>query len=293
MDKRENQGFPDESLFRKAEPREERADEGPEVPRPPFPKVEALLLAGIAAACLLSLFVPDRGLDLAASLAPPSPAHPFGTDALGRDLLLMVLQGGARSLFIGILAALEAALIALAYAGLCAFAPGWLGEMMIRFLDILTSIPSILLLLFLTAIFGRMNTLAIALSIGACTWMGLARVMRTQIIRMKASESFQASRLMGAGASDLILRHALPLVASDCLFMIVMNVRSAVVDESTLSFMGLGLPVEVATWGSLLSMAQGALLTGAWWLILIPGAFLVLTLICLTDLSQWMKERFS
>ena len=99
------------------------------------------------------------------------------------------------------------------------------------------------------------------------------------------------SRAMGGGFFHILLRHLTPNFLSSILFMVVMNVRSAILAESTLSFMGIGLPLEVISWGSMLSLAEKALLTGSWWIILIPGVFLVATLLCITALGNDLRRN--
>lgn len=98
---------------------------------------------------------------------------------------------------------------------------------------------------------------------------------------------------MGGSFFHILRCHLAPNFFSSILFMVVMNVRSAIIAESTLSFMGLGLPIEVVTWGSMLSLAEKALMTDAWWILLIPGAFLVVTLLCITNLGDYLRSRTS
>ena len=98
---------------------------------------------------------------------------------------------------------------------------------------------------------------------------------------------------MGGGFFHVLRQHLAPNFFSSILFMVVMNVRSAIIAESTLSFMGLGLPIEVVTWGSMLSLAEKALMTDAWWILLIPGAFLVVMLLCITNLGDYLRSRTS
>jgi peptide/nickel transport system permease protein len=107
--------------------------------------------------------------------------------------------------------------------------------------------------------------------------------------RLRESEYVLAAKCMGAGFFHVLRRHLAPNFFSSIMFMSVMSIRSAIAAESTLSFMGLGLPLEVVSWGSMLSLAEKALLSGAWWIILIPGAFLVVTLLCVTGIGSWLR----
>ena len=115
----------------------------------------------------------------------------------------------------------------------------------------------------------------------------------TVISPLRASEYVIAAKCMGGSFFHILRCHLAPNFFSSILFMVVMNVRSAIIAESTLSFMGLGLPIEVVTWGSMLSLAEKALMTDAWWILLIPGAFLVVTLLCITNLGDYLRSRTS
>ncbi len=118
-------------------------------------------------------------------------------------------------------------------------------------------------------------------------------VSSTVISTLLASEYVIAAKCMGGSFFHILRCHLAPNFFSSILFMVVMNVRSAIIAESTLSFMGLGLPIEVVTWGSMLSLAEKALMTDAWWILLIPGAFLVVTLLCITTLGDYLRSRTS
>lgn len=117
--------------------------------------------------------------------------------------------------------------------------------------------------------------------------------MCTEVRQLRASEYVIAAKCMGGSFFHILQCHLAPNFFSSILFMAVMNVRSAIIAESTLSFMGLGLPIEVVTWGSMLSLAKKALMTDAWWILLIPGAFLVVTLLCITNLGDYLRSRTS
>ena len=111
--------------------------------------------------------------------------------------------------------------------------------------------------------------------------------------QLRASEYILAARTMGGGFFHILWRHLTPNLLPSILFMVVMNIRGAIAAESTLSFMGIGLPLEVITWGSMLSLAENALLSGAWWIIVIPGAFLVGTLLCMTELGNYLQKTIN
>ncbi len=259
--------------------------------RPPLWAVG--LLGVIIWGCLFGgLFTPrDPGyMDLMNAARAPCGAYPFGTDTLGRDMFAMIWAGGRTSLAIGLLAAAISTAIALIYGAAAGLGPGWLDRMLMRLGEIFLSMPSLLTVLLLQAAMGRASVLSIALAVGATGWMSMAKVVRTEVRRLAGSEYVLASRAMGGGFFHVLRSHLAPDLMPSVLFMAVMAVRGAILTESTLSFMGMGLPLETVSWGSLLSQANTALTTGAWWIILIPGAFLVLTLLCLTELGSFLRR---
>ena len=148
----------------------------------------------------------------------------------------------------------------------------------------------LLLVVLLQAILGTANVLTLSLVIGLTSWASIAKVVRTEVRRLRSSEYVLASRCMGAGFFHVLRQHLAPNFFSSISFMVVMNIRSAITAESTLSFLGIGLPIEVVSWGSMLSLSEKALLTDAWWIIVIPGVFLVATLLCITELANTMRR---
>lgn len=257
-------------------------------------RAAAAWLLGIAVLCLLAGIISPyspREMSAAALAQAPSAAHLFGTDALGRDLFTMVLYGGRASLVIGILASGIAAVMALIYGTLSGMANATADNLMMRFLDLLISIPGILLVIFLQGIWGRASYLSLAVIIGMTSWMNIARVVRSEVRRIRESEYILAARLMGGSFGYVLRRHIAPNCLSAIVYMVVSNVGTAMVTESTLSFIGLGLPPEEVSWGSLLSMSQDALFTDHWWILVIPGTILVITLICIAELGEAARRR--
>ena len=201
-------------------------------------------------------------LDLAHCNEAPSREFLFGTDPMGRDIFSMIWYGG----------------------------PDWLDRLLMRLTEILLSVPNLLLVVLLQAILGTANVLTLSLVIGLTSWASIAKVVRTEVRRLRSSEYVLASRCMGGGFFHVLRQHLAPNFFSSISFMVVMNIRSAITAESTLSFLGIGLPIEVVSWGSMLSLSEKALLTDAWWIIVIPGVFLVATLLCITELANAMRR---
>jgi len=252
--------------------------------------VLALILAGCALAPWMSTRQPNF-LDLANYSQAPSGKFLFGTDTLGRDIFTCIWYGGRISIFIGFVAALITTGIAVLYGTLCGMVSARAETRLLHLTDLLLSVPNLLLIIFLQAIVGRATPLSIAVSVGLTGWFTMAKIIRTEVRRLRASDYVVAARCMGAGFFHLLRVHLLPNFIASTMFMVVMTVRTAIVAESTLSFMGIGLPVDTVSWGSMLSLADQAMLTNAWWMILIPGIFLVALLMALTAIGQWLQLR--
>ena len=259
-----------------------------------FPWVSAILLMVIVLCCLFAelLMTKDPGyLDLANFDTAPNKEFLFGTDTLGRDIFSGIWYGGRISIAIGFLATLISTVIAVVYGSLSGIAPVWLDTLLMRFTEIFLSVPGLLLVLFLQAILGEANVLTLSIVIGITSWAAIAKIIRTEVRQIRNSEYVVASRCMGGRFFHILGVHLAPNFIASIMFMVVMNVRGAIGSESTLSFMGMGLPLEIISWGSMLSLAENAMLSGSWWIILIPGAFLVTLLICLTNIGNYLRKN--
>lgn len=258
-----------------------------------FPLVSGVILALIILGCLFAGVIARKDpayLDLANYAKAPNREFLFGTDTLGRDIFSCIWHGGRVSLAIGFLATFISTAIAVVFGAISGAASDFVDTLLMRLTEIFLSIPGLLLILFLQAIWGKPTVLSISVIIGITSWFSIAKVVRTEVRQIRNSEYVIASRCMGGGFFHILFRHLAPNFLSAIMFMVVMNVRSAIVSESTLSFMGMGLPLEVISWGSMLSLSERALMTKAWWMILIPGAFLVTLLVCLTNIGSWLRK---
>ncbi len=283
-----------QELFTVVGIREEPAKTSPKIRRrKDFPWISVILLGIIVLCCLFAevLMTKDPAyLDLKNYNVAPNAEFLFGTDTLGRDIFSGIWYGGRISITIGFLATLISTFIAVVYGSVSGVAPVWLDTLMMRFTEIFLSVPGLLLVLFLQAILGEANVATLSIVIGVTGWAGIAKIIRTEVRQIRNSEYVVASRCMGGGFFHILRRHLAPNFIASIMFMVVMNVRSAIGAESTLSFLGMGLPLEVISWGSMLSLAEKALLTGSWWIILIPGAFLVTLLMCLTNIGNCLRK---
>lgn len=260
------------------------------------PIVAEIILALLVLGCTVGTFFLPKDptyMDLSHCGVAPCKEFLFGTDTMGRDIFSMIWYGGRISLFIGVLATFISTIIAVVVGGISGIANSFWDSLIMRFTEILLAIPSLLLVVFLQAILGESNVISIAVVIGVTGWMSIAKVVRTEVRQLRNSEYILAARMMGGKFFYTLWHHLAPNFVSSIMFMVVMSIRSAIVAESTLSFMGMGLPLDVISWGSMLSLSEKALLSGYWWIIIIPGLFLVVTLLCITEIGNAIRKHFS
>lgn len=215
----------------------------------------------------------------------------FGTDSMGRDIFSLIWSGGRASIAIGLLSAAITTVIGIVYGCISGIAGSHVDSVMMRMTEIAGSIPSILLILLFTSFFDSNNVWTLSLVIGALGWFNLARIVRSEVRQIRNQEYVLVSRSMGAGFGHIMLRHLIPNFVSAIMFVIVSSISNSMTTEATLSFLGLGLPVEVVSWGSMLSLANRALMLNTWWVILIPGLFLTITLVCITNIGQYFRKE--
>lgn len=246
--------------------------------------------------CLTSIFTgllspySESYMDPSTQMQAPGISHIFGTDTLGRDMFSMILYGGRVSIYIGLLATLISTFIAILYGCTAGLAGERTDDLMMRSVEMLLSIPSILLVIFLQAAWGEATPTSIAVVIGVCSWMNISKIVRSEVRQIGESDYVLAARTFGGSFFYIVRRHLAPNFISSIMFMVVSNVGAAIGMEATLSFLGLGLPIETVSWGSLMSMSETALLSGNWWIIVIPGTFLITTIICLTDIGEYIRK---
>lgn len=257
-----------------------------------FPALSLLILTAVVIFCFAceGLMTKDPlYMDLACCNEAPGKEFLFGTDTMGRDIFSMICHGGRISLTIGFLATLLSTILAVFAGSVSGCAPARIDGVLMGLTELFLSVPGLLLTVFLQAVFGGANVYSLSVVIGLTGWMSMAKVVRTEVLQLRHTDYVLAAKCLGGGFFHVLFRHLAPNFFPSVLFMAVMNVRNAIIAESTLSFMGLGLPVEEVSWGSILSLAENALLSRSWWIILIPGAFLVGTLLCLTNLGNYMR----
>jgi len=226
--------------------------------------------------------------DLKLGASAPSAAHWFGTDELGRDTLARVLYGGRISLLIGLVATLVSLLIGVSYGAISGFRGGKLDEAMMRFVDILYSLPYIFLVILLLVFFSR-SLLMLFVALGAVQWLTMARIVRGQVLSLKAQNFIEAARALGATDRQIIFRHIIPNTLGPVIVYATLTIPAVILQEAFLSFLGLGVQPPAASWGTL--VADGARVLALFpWLVIFPGAALSLTLLCFNFLGDGLRD---
>ncbi|MFJ9107427.1 ABC transporter permease [Streptomyces sp. NPDC102283] len=252
----------------------------------------------VIAVALAVLVVPplaqldQQAVDLANKLDPPSLAHPFGTDDVGRDLLLRCVYGLRVSLLVGLVAALTATVIGTAIGALAGAFGGWTDRIVMRVVDALSSVPHLLLGIFIVAMF-RPGVWPVIISVALTHWLSTARIVRSEVLSLRSRPFIDAAVSGGASRTRVIVRHLLPGVLPQAGLAAVLMVPHAMWHESALSFLGLGLPAHQASLGNLVQSARGSLLAGDWWPTLFPGLFLIIPTLALAGLAGAWRDRIN
>ncbi|MER7403698.1 ABC transporter permease [Streptomyces sp. NPDC000070] len=252
----------------------------------------------VALTVLAVLLVPplvqldQQAVDLAAKLRPPSWAHPFGTDDVGRDLLLRCVYGLRVSLLVGVAAALSATVIGTAVGATAGALGGWVDRGVMRLVDTFSSVPHLLLGIFIVAMF-RPGVWPVVVSVALTHWLSTARIVRAEVLSLRSRPYIEAAVSGGASRWRVAVRHLLPAVLPQAALAAVLMVPHAMWHESALSFLGLGLPTHTASLGTLIQSARGSLLAGQWWPTLFPGLFIIVPTLAIAGLAGAWRERIN
>jgi ABC-type dipeptide/oligopeptide/nickel transport system permease subunit len=256
-----------------------------------------LLVALMTLACFL--LPPLFGLDpVTTSPAirhqPPSAAHWFGTDALGRDYAARVLVGGQTSLAVGLVATLACVIVGVLYGAVAGYYGGRLDEVMMRLVDFFYGIPYMFLVILIMLLFSesaRGEPIPVFVALGLVQWLTMARVIRGQVLTLRNREFVLATRLLGAGDWHVITRHVLPNVLGIVIVYATLTVPAVIILESFLSFLGLGLKLS---WGQLVAEAVGVVnpIESYWWLLVFPSIALAMTLLSLNYFGDGLRDAF-
>ncbi len=251
-----------------------------------------LILCMVALAVIGPWFNPNGSdaLDWSHVASQPAlqSAHWFGTDRLGRDLFARTLEGARVSMAVGLVASAVSLLVGIGYGAIAGYAGGRTDHAMMRIIEILSGLPLIFFVIFLTVIFGRSRQL-LFLSIGAVGWLTMARIVRGQTLSIRRREYIEAAVASGAGTGRIILKHVIPNLIGPVVVYATLTVPQIIMFESFLSFLGLGIQEPHASLGTLIAEGAGEM-EAAPWILLVPGGFLALLLLSLNLFGDGLRD---
>jgi len=254
----------------------------------------ALAVVGAVAAPLLSPHNPRQG-DLIDSRLPPMwsdggvRAHPLGTDMLGRDILSRVIYGSRISLAVGFTAVVIAGAIGVTVGLLSGYYRGRIDDVIMRLADIQLAVPFILFAIAVLAVLGP-GLKNLILVLGITGWVTYARVVRAQVLSFREKEFVEAARALGAGDLRIMVRHILPNTFASLIVIASFAVAATILTEAALSFLGLGVPPSVPTWGGMVADGREQILTNRWWMYIFPGAAIMLTVLAINCVGDWLRD---
>ena len=255
-----------------------------------------LLVASVAAVFgpLLAPFDPNRQ-NLALRLAGPMASGPdgsvflLGSDALGRDVFSRLLYGARVSLTVGLASIAVGGTIGIVAGLLSGYFGGWVDDLIMRLGDIQLAFPFILLAIMFLVILGS-GVWNLILVLGVGQWVTYARIVRADTLSLREKEFVEAARALGDSTPSIIFRTILPNILAPLTVIASFNVASVILSEAALSFLGLGVPPSVPTWGSMLAESRDTLIANKWWLAVFPGVAIVLTVLSFNILGDWLRD---
>jgi peptide/nickel transport system permease protein len=244
----------------------------------------------------LSPYDPEKS-DIANRYQAPSLEHPFGTDGLGRDLLTRVLYGGRVSLFVGVMVMAITLVIGVPVGAIAGFFGGWIDNILMRIIDAVLSLPSLLILILLSAILRSTdlpfvksdNVMTIAVVIGILSWPTVARLVRAVFLTFREMEYVTAAQALGATDRRIMVGEILPNGFGPIIVEATLEVGYAIMEESGLSFLGFGIMPPTPSWGNLLNAAQGHLIEYPW-LAIFPGLMIFFTIISINYIGDGLRD---
>lgn len=250
--------------------------------------VVILVMVGVAVLSPWIAPYPPTHIDLVNRMSPPSWKHPLGTDELGHDVLTRLLYAGRVSLTVGFSAAVASALLGTLVGLVSGFYGGWLDNLLMRFVDIMLSIPDLPILIILARYFGG-SLVGIVAVITAFGWMGTARLVRGEVLKLKNADFVEAARALGASNVRIMLRHLVPNALAPVIVAATLAVGGAILTEAALSYLGFGIQPPTPSWGNMLQNAQDFIWRTpllAFW----PGLMIFLTVLCFNFFGDGLRD---
>ncbi len=249
--------------------------------------VVALLFIISLAAPVFSPYDPSY-IDIKSILEPPSYEHPLGTDQLGRDVLSRIIWGGRISLMVGFVAVGIATVVGVFLGAMAGYYAGYVDTIIMRFVDIMLCFPTFFLILAVVALLEP-SIWNIMVVIGATGWMGMARLIRAEILSVKERDYVLAARALGASHARIIWRHIIPNAMAPVLVAATLGVAAAILTESALSFLGIGVQPPTPSWGNILTAGKDSIEV-AWWLSFYPGMAILITVLGYNLLGEGIRD---
>lgn len=253
-----------------------------------------VLIIIIAAALLAPLLTPydPAAQAILDKLAPPSAKHPMGTDRLGRDTFARLLYGARVSLMIGFAATMGLIIIGTIIGAISGYFGGWVDSILMRFVDVIISFPSLFLLITLVTIFQpSIWTLVVVFAL--FSWTGTARLIRGEFLSLRTREFVLALKTIGVRNGKIIFSHILPNAIGPIIVSATLQVGYVILAEAGLSFLGLGVQPPTPSWGNMLEDAQNiTIMLNAWWYPLFPGLMIVITVLCFNFVGDGLRDAF-
>lgn len=226
--------------------------------------------------------------NIAMRLMPPSAQHILGTDELGRDLFSRMVHGSRVSISVGIIAVLISVVIGVLLGAIAGYYGKWVDNLTMRLVDVMLTIPTLFLILILVVFLGP-SLINIMIIIGLTSWTDIARIVRAEVMSVKKSAYVEAGRVMGIPESRIILRHIIPNIMAPVLVYMTFGVSGAILIESGLSFLGLGVQPPFPSWGNILTSGKDYIET-AWWLTAFPGLAIFLSVFGYNMLGEGLRD---
>jgi peptide/nickel transport system permease protein len=248
-----------------------------------------LIVIPCAAAPLFAPYDPSAQPDIARRSQPPSLAHPLGTDPFSRDILSRVLYGGRVSLSVAFIATLVSITLGTAYGAVAGFVGGTVESVMMRLLDALLSIPRLLLLIAIFAVWRQLPLLSFVFIVGFTGWYGLSRIVRGQVLAIKGQDFVSSARALGAGRARILLKHILPNVLTPVIVAAALGVGHVILLEAGLSYLGVGVREPQPSWGNIIQDGADQI-ANLWWISFFPGLAIVLTVMAFNVLGDALRE---
>jgi oligopeptide transport system permease protein len=267
------------------------------------------LLLKIAGATFAQAHAPDQLSD--AQFTPPDVQHWFGTDLHGRDVFSRVLFGAQISLLVGVVGAGVSLVIGVLWGAIAGYVGGRLDSVLMRIVDVLYSLPSIIFVIVLLttlgdllkqshyvenspALAGRLRVMLLFVGLGAVSWLTMARIVRGQVLSLRSRAFVEASRTLGVGTPRILFRHIIPNIFGVAITYVALTMPAIILYESFLSYLGLGVQPPMASWGTLIAEGVNQInpIRIYWWLIVFPGAVLVATLLALNFLGDGLRDAW-